>query len=46
MTEFSGKGAIITRGGRGIGLAYARLITQRGGADGSARCRVLPDWHP
>lgn len=32
MSEFEGKGAIVTGGGRGIGLACARLIAQRGGA--------------
>src|SRR5258708_25060844 len=32
MSEFAGKGAIITGGGRGIGLACARLIAQRGGS--------------
>lgn len=32
MSEFAGKGAVITGGGRGIGLACARLIAQRGGA--------------
>lgn len=31
MTEFAGRGAIITGGGRGIGLACARLIAERGG---------------
>lgn len=32
MSEFEGRGAIITGGGRGIGLACARLIAQRGGS--------------
>jgi NAD(P)-dependent dehydrogenase (short-subunit alcohol dehydrogenase family) len=32
VSEFAGKGAIITGGGRGIGLACARLIAQRGGS--------------
>ncbi|MBY2919725.1 SDR family NAD(P)-dependent oxidoreductase [Rhizobium leguminosarum] len=32
MSEFAGKGAIITGGGRGIGLACARLIAERGGS--------------
>jgi NAD(P)-dependent dehydrogenase (short-subunit alcohol dehydrogenase family) len=32
VSEFAGKGAVITGGGRGIGLACARLIAQRGGA--------------
>lgn len=32
MSEFEGKGAIITGGGRGIGLACARLMAQRGGS--------------
>jgi NAD(P)-dependent dehydrogenase (short-subunit alcohol dehydrogenase family) len=32
VSEFAGKTAIITGGGRGIGLACARLIAQRGGA--------------
>ena len=32
MSEFAGKGAVITGGGRGIGLACARLIAQRGGS--------------
>lgn len=31
MTDFVGKGAVITGGGRGIGLACARMIAQRGG---------------
>ncbi len=31
MSEFVGKSAVITGGGRGIGLACARLIAQRGG---------------
>ena len=31
MSEFAGRGAIITGGGRGIGLACARLIADRGG---------------
>ena len=30
MSEFSGRGAVVTGGGRGIGLACARLIAQRG----------------
>jgi len=32
VSEFAGKGAILTGGGRGIGLACARLIAQRGGS--------------
>jgi NAD(P)-dependent dehydrogenase (short-subunit alcohol dehydrogenase family) len=32
MSEFVGKAAIVTGGGRGIGLACARLISQRGGS--------------
>lgn len=32
MSEFTGRTAIITGGGRGIGLACARLIADRGGA--------------
>ena len=32
MSEFAGKGAVITGGGRGIGLACARLIAERGGS--------------
>ena len=32
MSEFAGRGALITGGGRGIGLACARLIAERGGA--------------
>jgi NAD(P)-dependent dehydrogenase (short-subunit alcohol dehydrogenase family) len=32
VSEFDGKGVIVTGGGRGIGLACARLIAQRGGA--------------
>lgn len=32
MSEFAGRGAIITGGGRGIGLACARLIAERGGS--------------
>ena len=32
MSDFTGKGAVITGGGRGIGLACARLIAQRGGS--------------
>jgi NAD(P)-dependent dehydrogenase (short-subunit alcohol dehydrogenase family) len=32
VSELAGKGAVITGGGRGIGLACARLIAQRGGA--------------
>jgi NAD(P)-dependent dehydrogenase (short-subunit alcohol dehydrogenase family) len=32
VSEFVGKGAIITGGGRGIGMACARLIAQRGGS--------------
>jgi NAD(P)-dependent dehydrogenase (short-subunit alcohol dehydrogenase family) len=32
VSEFAGKGAVITGGGRGIGLACARLIAQRGGS--------------
>jgi NAD(P)-dependent dehydrogenase (short-subunit alcohol dehydrogenase family) len=32
MSEFAGKAAIVTGGGRGIGLACARLIAQRGGS--------------
>src|ERR1700733_3712192 len=31
VSEFAGKGAVITGGGRGIGLACARLIAERGG---------------
>ena len=32
MSEFAGKSAVITGGGRGIGLACARLIAERGGS--------------
>ena len=32
MSELTGKGAVVTGGGRGIGLACARLIAQRGGS--------------
>jgi NAD(P)-dependent dehydrogenase (short-subunit alcohol dehydrogenase family) len=32
VSEFAGKGAIVTGGGRGIGLACARLIAERGGS--------------
>src|ERR1700722_12844451 len=32
VSEFAGKGAVITGGGRGIGLACARLIAERGGS--------------
>lgn len=32
MSEFVGRGALITGGGRGIGLACARLIAERGAA--------------
>ena len=32
MSEFAGRGAVITGGGRGIGLACARLIAERGGS--------------
>jgi NAD(P)-dependent dehydrogenase (short-subunit alcohol dehydrogenase family) len=32
VSEFAGIGAVITGGGRGIGLACARLIAQRGGS--------------
>ncbi|WP_413989031.1 SDR family NAD(P)-dependent oxidoreductase [Labrys okinawensis] len=32
MMEFSGKGIVITGGGRGIGLACAHLMAERGGA--------------
>jgi NAD(P)-dependent dehydrogenase (short-subunit alcohol dehydrogenase family) len=31
VSEFAGKSAVITGGGRGIGLACARLIAERGG---------------
>jgi NAD(P)-dependent dehydrogenase (short-subunit alcohol dehydrogenase family) len=31
VSEFAGKGAVVTGGGRGIGLACARLIAERGG---------------
>ena len=31
MSEFAGRGAVVTGGGRGIGLACARLIAERGG---------------
>ena len=32
MSELTGKGAVVTGGGRGIGLACARLIARRGGS--------------
>ena len=32
VSEFAGRGAVITGGGRGIGLACARLIAERGGS--------------
>lgn len=32
MSELMGRGAVVTGGGRGIGLACARLIAQRGGS--------------
>jgi NAD(P)-dependent dehydrogenase (short-subunit alcohol dehydrogenase family) len=32
VSEFAGKSAVITGGGRGIGLACARLIAERGGS--------------
>ena len=32
MTDFEGKGIIVTGGGRGIGLACARLTAERGGS--------------
>ncbi|WP_408499211.1 SDR family NAD(P)-dependent oxidoreductase [Paraburkholderia xenovorans] len=32
MSDLTGRGAVITGGGRGIGLACARLIAQRGGS--------------
>jgi len=32
VSELAGRGAVITGGGRGIGLACARLIAERGGA--------------
>ena len=32
MSELTGKGAVVTGGGRGIGLACARLIAHRGGS--------------
>jgi NAD(P)-dependent dehydrogenase (short-subunit alcohol dehydrogenase family) len=32
VSEFAGKGAVVTGGGRGIGLACARLIAERGGS--------------
>lgn len=31
MSDFAGRGAVVTGGGRGIGLACARLIAERGG---------------
>jgi NAD(P)-dependent dehydrogenase (short-subunit alcohol dehydrogenase family) len=32
VTEFAGKGVVVSGGGRGIGLACARLIAERGGS--------------
>lgn len=32
VSELTGKGAVVTGGGRGIGLACARLIAERGGS--------------